>query len=117
MNSPFYVMAHGAGCTLPSDAAPLLSHTFDTPEHGRPQCACPHGGGIGPIILGTCFLTSPRFLCSGLGTPCMVLGSLISDGSSLVGILLTIALESPGNFELGTGTEAVRQICSFLSVR
>lgn len=28
-----------------------------------------HWGGIGPTMLGTCFLTSPRFLCSGLGTP------------------------------------------------
>lgn len=77
----------------------------------------PIGAG-GPSMLATCFLIKfrdPR--CSGRGTPWMALGSFIKDGSNFDGTLVVTARYSPGNFALGTGTDAVRQMWSDVSPR
>jgi hypothetical protein len=73
----------------------------------------------GPTMLGTCFRIRPRTRppCSALGTPWIARGSFISDGSSRAGILVTTARYSPGNFALGTGTEAVLHRWSEVSFR
>ena len=71
-----------------------------------------------PSMLGTCFRATPfRPRCSIRGTPWMERGSRISDRSSVAGTRVMTARYSPGKLPLGSGTEAVRQMCSELSLR
>jgi hypothetical protein len=74
--------------------------------------------GVGPNTLGTCFRAKLFWLrCSTRGAPWIARGSRIRERSSFVGVLVTMAWYSPGNWPLGNGTEAVRQMCSDVSPR
>lgn len=68
-------------------------------------------------MLGTCFRITPLFRCSGRGTPWIARGSFIRAGSNLVGTLVVTARYSPANLAFGTGTDAVRQMCSVVFIR
>ena len=96
----------GCGCGL---KAPGANHYY--------RGASGEGGVGKPTMLGTCFRITPLLRCSGRGTPWIARGYFIRVGSSFAGILVVTARYSPLNFALGTGTDAVRHICSVVLVR